>query len=168
MMDDDGAFLLRVGVAHPVLEQEAVELGLRQRIDALMLDRVLRRHHHEVLAERMRGAVEGDGVFLHGFQQRCLRLRRRAVDFVGKQQVAEDRAARQRELPGLEIVDVRSDDVAGHQVGRELDAAIGDAERLREAARRHRLGGAGRAFEQDMPAGEQCRQHQVDRIVLAR
>ena len=156
----------RTGIADPVLEQEAVELRLGQRIDALMLDRVLGRDHHEVAAERMRGAVEGDRVLLHGLQQRGLRLRRRAVDLVGEQQVAEDRPARQRELPGLEIVDVRADDIAGHQVGRELDASVGDAQRLREAARGHRLGRARRTFQQDVPAGEQRGQHQVDRVVL--
>ena len=114
----------------------------------------------------MRGAVEGDRVLLHGLEQRGLGLRRRAVDLVGEQQVAEDRPARQRELAGLEVVDVRADDVARHQVRRELDAPEGDAERPREAARGHRLGRARRAFQQDMPAGEQRGQHQVDRIGL--
>jgi hypothetical protein len=44
-------------------------------------------------------------------------LRRRAVDFVGQEKVARKYPRVGRELPGLEIVDVRSDDIARHQVG---------------------------------------------------
>ena len=59
---------------------------------------------------------------LHRLQQRRLRLGRRAVDLVGEQQLGEDRALRQRERVGLEVEQVGAEDVARHQVGRELDA----------------------------------------------
>ncbi len=47
-------FLLRGGVAHDELEQEAVELGLGQRVGALVLDRVLRRDHDERIGQQVR------------------------------------------------------------------------------------------------------------------
>jgi len=51
-----------------------VRLG--QGIGALLLDRVLRRDHHELVAERMGLAVDGDRALVHRLQQRRLRLGR--------------------------------------------------------------------------------------------
>jgi hypothetical protein len=68
------------------------------------------------------GAIQRDAAFLHRFEQRGLGLGRGAVDLVGQQQVAEDRPARQGELAGLEVEQVRSQNVARHQIGGELDA----------------------------------------------
>ena len=87
---------------------------------------------------------------LHRLEQRGLGLGRGAVDLVGEQQLAEDRPAGQRELAGLEVEQVRAEDVARHQVRGELDAAEIEPERPREALREEGLGGARRAFEQDV------------------
>ena len=92
---------------------------------------------------------------------------RSAVDLVGEQQLGEDRAAGQREARGLEVEQVGADDVGGHQVRRELDAPEIQPDRLREAVREQRLGRARRTFEQDVPAGEQRDQHQLDARFLA-
>ena len=71
-------------------------------------------------------AADRAGALLHGFEQRRLRFGRRAVDFVGQQNVAEDRAVHEGPLAmaGGEIFfdDVGAGDVRGHQVRRELDA----------------------------------------------
>jgi hypothetical protein len=70
---------------------------------------------------------------LHGFEQRRLRLGRRAVDFVGQQNVGEDRAL--HEGPGavagggIFLDDVGAGDVGRHQVRRELDALEHQAQR---------------------------------------
>ena len=80
------------------LEHEAIELRFGQRIRALELDRVLRRQHEERRRQRPRLAERRHAPFLHRFEQRRLRLRRRAVDFVGQQQVGEDRAGVEDEL----------------------------------------------------------------------
>ena len=112
-------------------------------------------------------AIERDPALLHRFQQRRLRLGRRAVDFIGEQDVAEDRPLRQRERAGLEVEEIRAHDVARHQIGRELDAPELEVEAAREALRKQRLGRAGRTFEQDMPAGEERDQHQIERVGLA-
>ena len=92
-------------------------------------------------------AAHRAGTLLHGFEQRALRLGRRAVDFVGQQDVAEDRALHERPGAvaggGVFFDDVGAGDVARHQVGGELDALENQAKGLREGAHQQRLGGAG-------------------------
>jgi len=44
-------------------------------------------------------AANGAGLFLHRFQQRRLRLRRRAVDFVSQQHVRKQRSANKGPRP---------------------------------------------------------------------
>ena len=108
---------------------------------------------------------------LHGFEQRRLRLRRRAVDFVGQQDVGEDRAL--HEGPGaaagggILFDDVGAGDVGGHQVGRELDALEDQPERLRHGAHQQRLGGAGQAGDQAVAADEQRDHHLLQHFFLA-
>ena len=100
----------------------------------------------------MRNAIERDTAFLHRLQQRGLRLWRGAVDFVGQQQFAENGSAGQRELARLEIEQVRSQDVAGQQVGGKLDAPEIEAKAGGKALCQQRLGRARRPFKQDVPA----------------
>ena len=70
-------------------------------------------------------------------------------------------------VAGLEVEQVGAEDVARHQVGRELDAAELQVERAGEALGQEGLGRARRAFQQDVAAGEQRGQHQVDGLGLA-
>ena len=65
----------QVGIAHVDLQQEAVELRLRQRIGAFLLDRVLRRQHVERPRQRMLDAADRDALLLHRLQQRRLGAR---------------------------------------------------------------------------------------------
>ena len=82
----------RDGIADFQLEHEAVHLRLGQRVGAFLLDRVLRGQHQERFVQLEGLVADGDLVFLHRFQQRALHLGRRAVDFVGQDEVGEDRA----------------------------------------------------------------------------
>ena len=84
----------KFGYLHEDLEHEAVLLGFGQRIGAFLLDRVLRGQHEERVVEAVADAADGDLAFLHGFEQGGLRLGRRAVDFVGEDDVGEQRALR--------------------------------------------------------------------------
>ena len=115
-------------------------------IGAFELDRVLRGEHEERLFERIRAALHGHAVLLHGFEQRRLRLGRRAVDFVGQDDVREDRAGREHHLApaGRRILldDVGAGDVGRHQVGRELDAVELEVEHARHRMDEQRLGEA--------------------------
>jgi hypothetical protein len=158
MVGDDAPLLGGVGIVDDELEEEAVELRFGERIDALLLDRVLRREHGEARAHHMRLAVDRHAAFLHRLEQRGLRLRRGAVDLVGEQQLGEDRPLGEGEARRLEVEEVRPQYVAGHQVGGELDASeIASPVARAKACAREGFGGSRRPFEQHMPAREQAR-----------
>ena len=155
---------------HQQLEEEAVELGFGQRVGAFHFERVLRGQHEERRGQAVRFAGDGDRVLLHRFEQGGLGLGRGAVDFVGQQDVGEDRAALKLEhFPAVGRLnhDVRADEVGRHQVGRELDAAKIQMQCVGQRADDQRLAEAGNAFEQHVPAGEQRDQHVVENLDLA-
>src|SRR5579863_8249294 len=118
-------FLRRQIIEHRV-EQEPVELRFGQRVGAFQLDGVLCGQHEERRRQLVVIAANGAGHLLHGFEQRRLRLGGRAVDFVGKQHVGENRALheRPRAVSGGSVLfnDVGAGNVRRHQVGGELDA----------------------------------------------
>ena len=149
------------------LEQEAVALGLGQRVDALALDRVLRREHEERRRQRVGDAAEGHLALGHHLEQRRLHLGGRAVDLVGEHEVGEDRA--ELDVEGLlaRPVDAGADDVARHEVRRELQAHARAAHDAGERLDGERLGDAGHALEQAVAAGEQRHEHPLDHPVLA-
>ena len=109
-------------VADFQFQHEAVNLRLGQRIGAFLLDGILRGQHEERFFELEGLFADGDLFFLHGFEQRALHLGGRAVDFVGQDEVGEDRAFARGEAAGLRIVNLRADDVGGQHVRRELQA----------------------------------------------
>ena len=80
------------------VEHEAVQLGLGQRIGPFLLDRVLRGDGEERLGQRIGRLADRHFALLHGLQQRGLGLGRRAVDFVGQQDVGEDRPFDEAEI----------------------------------------------------------------------
>ena len=153
------------------VEQEAVELRFGQRIGAFEFDGVLRGQHEERRRQFVVIAAHRAGELLHGLEQRRLRLGRRAVDFVGQQDVAEDRPVHERPAAvpggGIFLDDVRAGDVRGHQVRRELDALEHQAQRLRDGADHQRLGRAGQAGDQAMAADKQRDQNLVEHFLLS-
>ena len=156
-IDDFGQFI-RARVADNDFEEEAVELCFGQRIGAFLVNRVLRGHDEEGFAEFAKFAAGGDLLFLHGFEHGRLGLGRGAIDFVGENQVREDRAALELEGAFARVGvhdEVRAENVGGHEVGRELDAIERHVEYLAERADEERLAEAGHAFEQHMSAAEQ-------------
>ena len=116
-------------------------------------------------------AVDRDLVLLHRFEQGRLGLRRRAVDFVGEQDVGEDRAADEADhaaARGPVLFDhLGAEDVGGHQVGRELDAVELEVDCLRQLLDQQRLGEAGHAAQQAVAAGEEGDQDLADDALLA-
>ena len=115
----------------------------------------------------MDGAADGAGVLLHGFEQGRLRLRRRSVDFVGEDNLREQRARLEAEdaLAGFVFVDdIGAHDVRRHQIGRELDAVEVQIEHLTQGPHQQRLAQTGDAFQQGMAADEQAGQDAVDDI----
>ena len=142
----------RARVADAQHHREAIELRFGQRVDAFLLHRVLRREHPERIVEREGGVGERDLPLLHRLEQRALRLRRGAVDFVGQQDVREDRPLLDPERRRLRVVDARAEDVGRQHIGRQLDALELRRDRLRQRRGGQRLGDAGHAFEQHVAA----------------
>src|SRR6185295_4294607 len=68
---------------------------------------------------------------------------------------------------GLEVEEVGAEEVARHQVRRELDALEVQLQAGGEAARQQGLAGAGRTLEEQMPLGDQGDHEEMDRLLLA-
>ena len=147
-----------IGIAELDREQEAVELRFGQRVGADLLDRVLRGDHEERLGQRARLAVHRHLALLHRLEQRALRLRRGAVDFVGEHDRVEDRARVEAERLRALVEDRHAEHVGRQQVARELDARVLEAERRRERLGERRLADAGDVLDQQVAAREQARE----------
>jgi hypothetical protein len=110
-------------------------------------------------------------MLLHRLQQGRLRLGRRAVDLVGQDDVAEDRAGHEDQMAaagvGILLDDVRPRDVGRHQVGRELDAGELEVQHLGQGVDDQGLGQAGHARDDAVAAHEERDQHLLDHVVLA-
>ena len=163
----DAQLLVAGGIVDPHLEHEAVHLRLRQRISALLLDRILGGEHHERVVERVAVVADGHLPLLHRLQQGALHLGRGAVDLVGKDDVGEDRSALGGELAAARMVHQRTDQIRRQQVGGELDAPEARADRLRQGGDGQRLGQARHALDQQVGVGDQPDQQPVEQPVLA-
>ena len=152
---------VEVAQRHP--QQEAVELGLRQGVRPLVLDRVVRREHDEGPGERPGLAVAGHLLLGHRLEQRRLGLGWRPVDLVGQQQLGEHRPRPELEAARRRVVDREPGQVGRQQVRGELHPREGQAERLREGPRHHRLAEPGHVLEQHVPAAEDAEQDQLER-----
>jgi hypothetical protein len=154
-------------VADLDMQQEPVELCFGERIRAVVLDRVLRRHHHEELGQRECRAADADLPLLHRFEQRGLHLRRRTIDLVGEHEVAKQRPRAEFERAGLCAEHFGASDVGRQQVGRELDAVKVGFEQLGERLDRGGLRKAGDAFDEDVSVAEQRDQQPLGQRELA-
>ena len=116
-------------------------------------------------------AAHRAGKLLHGFEQRRLRLGRRAVDFVRQQDVGKDRARNKSPgaMAGGSVLfdDVGSGDVGRHQIGRELDALENQAQRLGQRANQQSLRGSRQAGDQAVAADEERNEHLLDHFFLS-
>ncbi len=169
-LHDDRHFVVFRQVVDQDIEHESIELGFGQRIGALHFDRVLRRQHEERLFQRIAHAAGRDLMFLHGFQQRRLRLGRRAVDFVGQDHVGEDRAFDELQFAmavGRLFQNFGAGDVGRHQVRRELDAMKFQMEDLARRADQQGFRQPGGTGDQAMPAGKQADQQLGRDFLLA-
>ena len=69
----------------------------------------------------------------HRFKQRALHFRRRAIDFVGKDDIGKDGAFLWNKLTRLLAINHRADQIAGEQVRGELDALELSVENTRQS-----------------------------------
>ncbi len=149
------------------LEHESVQLGQRKRVRPLLLDRILRGEGDERARQGMRDSVVRHRQLLHCLEHGRLCARRRAVDFIGQQEICEHRTAHKLERSGVLAVDRRPRDVPRQQVGGHLDAAIFETQRGGDGSHQEGFGHAGRTFQQHVAAAEQGSQAEFDRFVLA-
>ena len=148
------------------MHEEPVALRLRQRVDALGLERVLRGEDEERPREGARLAGDRHVPFAHRLEQRRLDLRGRAVDLVREHDVREQRAPLDREVLARRPPGAGPDEVGGHQVRRELQPGEVAAHGLRHRRHGQRLGQAGKALDQAVAVGEQADHDPLDEEVL--
>ena len=103
---------------------------------------------------------------LHHLEQRGLDLRRRAVDLVREEEVAEDGPELRVEAAFALTVDPRPDEIRRDEVRRELDAGERAPEHGRGRLDRQRLGEAGDSLEQQVPLGKQADDDALEHHVL--
>ena len=154
------------GVADRGLHEEAVQLSFGQRVGARLLDGVLGRDHHEGLGRRAAHAVDRHLGLFHDLQEGGLRLGRRTVDFVGQDDLREDRAGVEDPLARLLVEHVDARDIRRQQVRGELDTRVRAVNGRADRARQRRLSGTGSVFEQEVAAGEHRGQGQAHRLAL--
>jgi hypothetical protein len=111
-------------------------------------------------------AVDRDAPLLHRLEQRRLGLGRGAIDLVRQHEVREERTGPKGEvsLPGQHA---HAGYVGRHQIGSELDATEAQAQRFVERPDQQRLGGAGRALEQNVPPRQKREQRLSQHVALA-
>ena len=162
-----GHFFLQGGIAHRNAQEKAVHLRFGQGVGTHKFAGVLRGQHHEGLGHGVGYAIHRDLVFLHDLQQRRLRLGRGTVDFVRQRDLAHDGAGVEFHLAGLEIHHRKAGHVAGHHVGRELDAVEGAVQRFCQGTGQGRLAGAGHILDQHVSLAKHGDQQKLDHLVLA-
>ncbi len=132
-----------------------------------MLDRILRGHDHERSRQCVGLTSDRDLLFPHRLEQRRLHLGRCPIDFIGQDQVVEQRPRLEVEVAHFGPVDVGAGQVAGQQVRGELDAAEVALQCGGQFLDRGGLGKARRALDQQVAVGEQRDQQAVDQVLLA-
>src|SRR5919109_647619 len=168
LVADDLQFLILLGIAERGLEEEAVELCLRERERPFQLDRVLRREDEEGMEQLTRDAVDRHLRLGHRLEQRGLRLRHRAVDLVHEDDVGEDRPRPELEVPLPLVVDRQAGDVGGLQVRRALDPRRGrTVDALRDRPCKHRLRRARHVLQEHMAAAGEGGENEADLVLLA-
>lgn len=161
---DDAFEGVHIRARNVQLEQKPVELRFRQRVGAFEFDGILRGEDEKRIGQPPRRAEQRDRLLLHGFEQRRLRLRRGAVDFVGEHDVGEDRSRMERQFTHAGRVflkDVRAENVARHEVGRELDALEFKAEQQPERLDERGFAHAGQTFEENVSAADDADEHET-------
>ena len=111
-----------VRVSDRQLHQKSIELRFGQRKRSDVFDRILRRDHQKRLRQRQAALLDADHSFAHRFEQRGLRLRRRAIDLIGEKYVGENRAGDEFEFLLVLVVNRHADDIRRKKIARELDA----------------------------------------------
>ena len=155
------------GVADLDPHQEAVHLGLGERMGPVILEGVLGRDHHEGSGERVGLVVQRDLRFVHRLQEAGLGLGAGPVDLVGQDDVGEQRARPELKGPGLGVEDVDPEDVGGEQVAGELDPLERAAKRAGQSLGERGLPHPRDILDEEVAPGEERDEGEPDLVRLA-
>lgn len=162
--DFDFFRLARIIYLH--LQEESIERRFRERIRTLFFERVHGGDHEERGREREGFSRDGNSAFLHGFKQGGLDFGRGAVDFVGNDDVRENRSLLNGKFPRLRTVGFGSYDIRRKEVGSELYANRVEIERLGQRFRDERLREARNSFEQNVAIGKKTYEKTSQKVFL--
>ena len=155
-----------VRVPHRRLHQEPVQLRLRQTIRPRLLNRVLRRDHHERTTRRVSHPVHRHLRLLHHLQQGRLRLRTRPVDLVRQHHRREHRTRMELPLPTPLIKHRHPRDITRQQIRRELDPRVRPLHRRRHRPSQSRLPRPRRVLQQQVALSQHRHQSQPHHLLL--
>ena len=163
---DDRFLDLCLRIAHAGSDQKTVHLGLRQRVGADLLDRVLGGNDKE-RKERIGHSFNGYTPLFHRLQHCTLGLGHGAVDFVHQQQIIENGPPEEGEFPLFPVKDGKTGNIGGQEVAGALQPAECHAEHTRQGKGKGGFAESGNILEQDMSAGQQGCQRKPERLCLA-
>ena len=154
--------------SHRKLKKEAVQLRFRQRVGSIHFDRILRGEHKIGTLQPVTMSADRHGLFLHRFEQRRLRFRRGAVNFVRQQNVGKNGAPLEFKTLPARVVhqNIGPQNIGGQQVWRKLNPLKIERHHLRQRMHQCRLTQSRNPFEQNVTAGNHCHQHLFDNLFL--
>ena len=101
------------------------------------------------------------------FKQGTLGLWRRAIDFVSKEDLREERARDETEIVAFAVKNRQSDHIGREHVAGELNARKLKSEQARQGVCQRGLADAGQVFDQQVAARQQAGQRKSDLRFLA-
>ena len=147
--------------------QKAVFLRFGQKKRPFLLDGVLRGHDHERFLQTVGDVAHRDHRLAHRLEQRRLRARTGAVDFVHEDKLRKKRAKTKFRPPTLRVNTRLAQNVRRQKIGRALDPLERAAGALGHRTREHCFGDARNVFNQQMSLRQPDRRRQFDLFVLA-
>ena len=146
--------------------QKAVQLRFRQWKSADLISGILGGDDEKGLRQLAGLAFDGHLPFLHRFQQGALGLGRGAVDFVGQDQLGENRTGMEDEGLTLAFIHRRAQDVRRQQVAGELDALILQTQAASQGVSQSGFAHSGQVLDQQMTACQQTSHGQANGSLL--
>ena len=119
--EEHGSLGGAVGDAEFDAHEETVELRFGQRKRADLMLRILRRHDEKRRGQRVRHAIDRHVRLLHRFEQRALRLRRRAIDFIDQHDLRKQWTGMENKSLLFAVEDRIAHNVRRQQVAGELN-----------------------------------------------
>ena len=149
------------------MHQEAIELGFGQGIGTLLFQRVLGRHDEKDIRQQIGLAADRDLPFGHGFEQCRLHLGRGAIDFIGQNQIVEQRSALELKAGVLGTIDFGTGEIGRQQIRGKLNAVKTPLNTVTEHLDGARLGQTRSTLYEQVSVRKNGHQQALDQSLLA-